>query len=207
MSLTESSWGAFSSDFAVRYLKSLGAPSLSSRQLLIDLLRQCAPPDPAVLDLGCGNAQLYEFMQEQQIRLRYTGVDISDVLLDVARKVAPRARFIRDDVGVLSKVTDRYDVAIYSHVLEMLESPERSLARARQLADKIFIRFFEPPEFEMDCVELREMEVAEGKKVPYLRRKMSRDHYRLILSRIGCRHVDVYRDLDSKDQVHVLLFG
>jgi hypothetical protein len=39
-----------------------------------------------------------------------------------------------------------------------------------------------------------------------LRRKMSRDYYRLILSRIGCRQVDLYDDETSKDQVHVLRF-
>jgi hypothetical protein len=45
-----------------------------------------------------------------------------------------------------------------------------------------------------------------GEAVPYLRRKMSRDYYRLILAKAGCREVDVYRDESSKDQIHLLRF-
>jgi hypothetical protein len=36
---------------------------------------------------------------------------------------------------------------------------------------------------------------------------MSRDHYRLILTKSGCTAVDVYRDEISTDQVHLLRYG
>ena len=108
-----------------------------------------------------------------------------------------------NDIG---SITGAYDVAIYSHVIEILSSPERSLLRAKTFAKRIIIRFFEPPEFDTDTVELREMDVGDGRTVPYIRRKMSREYYRFLLSKLGCISVDVYRDETAKDQVHVLYY-
>ena len=58
---------------------------------------------------------------------------------------------------------------------------------ARGRAGTIVIRFFDPPEFETDIVELCKMEVGERRMVPDLRCNMSRDYYRLIVADIGCR--------------------
>ena len=54
-------------------------------------------------------------------------------------------------------------------------------------------------------VELKEMDVGKG-PVPYLRWKMGRSYYRLILSELGVSRVDVYRT-PARDQVHVLHFA
>jgi trans-aconitate methyltransferase len=208
MDLLQSAWSSFSAGRAAEYLRGYGSPAESSKRLLADILAPLAAKAPlSLVDLGCGNAQLLDYLRERKIPLRYTGVDFSEPLLAVAetRHAAdPDVRFLRDDVNSLERVQGRYDVAIYSHVLEILASPEQSLARAWSFADRVMIRFFEPPEFEVDTVELREMDVGEGAPVPYIRRKMSRDYYRLILAKLGCARVDVYRDEFSKDQVHVL---
>ena len=202
------SWGALTPGRAREYLKTYGAPSKGSKELLVDLLPGLAPGGaPSVLDLGCGNAQLLEFLRERGFRGFYTGVDVSEPLLAVAREVFAHdegAAFVRADVNTLEGVTGRWDVALYSHVLEILASPEASLIAAARLADTIVVRFFEPPEFEVDTVELRTMEIGDGTTVPYLRRRMGRDYYRLVLAKLGCRKVDVYRDETAKDQVHVL---
>jgi SAM-dependent methyltransferase len=213
MNVLERSWSSFSRGIAVRYLKTYGHPSETSKRLLVDVLEGLArgplgvgARTVSILDLGCGNAQLYEYFKERGLRCNYTGVDFSEPLLDVARANHAgdaAASFVADDVVELGNVTGRFDVALYSHVLEMISSPEGSLRRASELAPTVVIRFFEPPEFEVDTVELREMEVGETETVPYIRWQLSRDHYRLMLARTGCRQVDVYRDI-TKDQVHVL---
>jgi ubiquinone/menaquinone biosynthesis C-methylase UbiE len=207
MSNLSDSWNAFSPDIAEQYLKTYGHPSVSSKALLVDVLKQYTTSItmPRVIDLGCGNAQMGEYFAEQQFPCTYTGVDFSDVLLDVGRRVLPEAQFIKDDVNTLTQIAGRYDVAIYSHVVELLTSPEESLAAARKLADLIVIRFYEPPEFETDSVELRWMDVGNDQQVPFIRRKMSRDYYRLLLTKLDCKRVDIFRDA-SKDQVHVLTF-
>jgi SAM-dependent methyltransferase len=193
---------------ASEFLKTYGAPSAGSKQLLLEVIsEQIARRPIALLDLGCGNAQLYEFFLEHNLDCDYTGVDVSEPLLQVARSNQegdPRAHFIEANVNSLEGVNGPFDVAIYSHVLEILSSPERSLLAAKALADCIMIRFFEPPEGEHDLVEVRELETGDGSWVPYLRRTMGRDYYRLILSKLGCQRVDVYEDETAKDQVHVL---
>jgi len=203
------SWSSFSRDAASAFLKTQGSPSANSKRILVDVLKSFSASKPiSILDLGCGNAHLFPYFKEQGLDCEYFGIDFSQPLLEAAQESNrndPHAHFIQDDVNELGKIEGQYDVAIYSHVIEMMSSPEQSLLRARQLARRIVIRFFEPPDFDCDSVELREMDVGgDGTQAPYIRRKMSRDYYRMVLSKMGCTQVDIYRDHTAKDQVHVL---
>lgn len=206
MSRSRESWGSFSPEVAAAYLKTFGHPAPGSKQILLDVMRSMSVgKKPSVIDLGCGNGQLYEYFKEQGWQCDYTGVDFSEALLSVAHCQNPDGMFIHGDVNQLSTlITRKFDFVIYSHVIEMLESPEQSLLEAKKATDRVLIRFFEPPEFDVDTVELREMDLGQG-KVPYLRRKMSRSYYQLLLAEVGCKKVDVFQDV-SKDQVHVLYF-
>jgi len=200
------SWSAFTPERAAEYLRSSGHPSPNSKRILADVLLQFGR-SASVLDLGCGNAHLLEFLRDRGFRGRYVGVEFSEPLLGAAQRTFahdPEASFLHDDVNTLESVGVRCDIAVYSHVIEMLASPERSLLAARRLADVILIRFFEPPDHEFDSVEIHSMKVGPDEWVPYLRRKMGRDYYRLILARLGCSIVDVYQDEQARDQVHVL---
>lgn len=201
------SWGAITPARAREYLRTQGAASESARVLTAEVIESLGDGSATrLIDLGCGNGQMLELLRERGASIHYTGVDFSEPLLDVARERFAGdagARFVAADVND-PVVEGRFDVALYSHVIEILSCPEGSLARARDLAAVTVIRFFEPPEHELDTVELREMEIGDGTKVPYLRRKIGRDAYRLMLARLGVRTVDVYRDDASRDQIHVL---
>ena len=200
------SWNSFSSESAGQFLKTFGTPSKSSNQIIRDLIPKVVNcKNPSILDLGCGNGVLFEYLKNNNYECNYTGVDFSEPLIKVAREICPEARFICCDVNELStNLSDSFDLILYSHVIEMLESPELSLIEARKLSNLIMIKFFEPPSNQPDKVELCEMDFGKG-VVPYLRRTMSFDSYRLILSKIGCKKVDIYKDI-SKDQVHILYF-
>lgn len=203
-------WSAFDRDIASRYLKDYGHPSLLSRSLLREVLAELSGGTmPRLLDLGCGNGQLYEFFRDTGLKCHYTGVDFSEPLLAVAvRRLGPdpNVKLIKGNIETLEEVTGKFDFAIYSHVVELLSCPEASLLSARRLAKRIAIRFYEPPDFEVDRVELRTMEVGGGRSEQYLRRMMSRDFYRLILSNVGCTRVDIYQEPGDKDQIHILNF-
>lgn len=202
----KSSWGSFSNEIAGKYLKTFGHPSQASKKLMSDVIRTLSNQTLKIVDLGCGNANLAEHFRDEGLDFTYHGVDFSEILLQAAEKAYSAGIYICDDVNTLTKVPTGFDVACYSHVIEILPSPETSLLAASKLAKKVVIRFFDPPAEREDWVELLEMDIGNDKKVPYLRRKMSLAYYQLILHRIGCKSVDIYRTDSDKDQVHVLHF-
>lgn len=204
--ILKKSWNAFSDDIAQKYLKSFGHPSMDSKLLVYDVLKNLKSHSIKLVDLGCGNANLAEYLADNGLKFSYCGVDFSETLLTAARNAFPQGTYICDDVNTLNLVPKDFDIACYSHVIEMLESPESSLMAASKLAKKILIRFFEPPSDIPDRVELQEMNIGSVNNVPYLRRKMSMDYYQMILAKICCKQVDVYQST-AKDQVHVLHFS
>jgi len=140
----------------------------------------------------------------------YTGVDVSPPLLEAAKAnvgADATTRFVEDDICKLSGVVGHHDVAFYSHTLEMIGDPESSLRAAKRLADRIVIRFFEPPTHTTDSVDLRLLDVGGDASVPYIRRSMGRSYYQLMLANLGCDSVDVYQDDGSTDQIHVLNYS
>ncbi|MGP8159392.1 MAG: methyltransferase domain-containing protein [Thermoplasmata archaeon] len=63
----------------------------------LDPIRRALPRGSPVLDLGCGNGIPAARILSQ--RYRVTGVDISDVQVRRARRLVPRARFVRADLA------------------------------------------------------------------------------------------------------------
>lgn len=209
MSILQESWSSFSSEVASKYLKGFGHPSEDSKRLLADILMREAHGKPLkLIELGCGNGQLAEYFVSRRMNFTYLGADFSDPLLEAARVVFaenPKVRFIKEDVERLESVTDTFDVAIFSHVIEMLSSPEAALTAAKRVSKVIAIRFFEPPDHEATRVELRFMDTGGPRSPPYLRWSMGNDYYRLILAKLGVTVVDVYQSRD-RDQIHLLRF-
>lgn len=52
----------------------------------------------SLLDVGCGLGDLYALLRERQIPVDYTGVDILDKMVTLARKNHPEAHFLAADV-------------------------------------------------------------------------------------------------------------
>lgn len=211
MSTLKDSWSDFTDEIAAKYLNGYGHPSEDSKALLADiLLAHTESRKLRLIELGCGNGQMADYFQTRGLAFQYLGVDFSDPLLTAGRKCFAGnddISFLNDDVQKLAKVEKTFDYAIYSHVIEMLSSPEAALMAAKRVSRKIIIRFFEPPEFDTTTVELLNLDVGahDDKMRPYLRWKMGRDYYRLILAHLGAKLVDIYRSQD-KDQIHVIHF-
>lgn len=210
MNFLKSSWSAFAPERAKIYLDGFGHPSERSKTLAATLLNQMFGGAPFKLaDFGCGNGHLHAFFKQAGLAAEYFGYDFSDSLLDAARarySSDASAHFSEADIEDAASIAERCDVVLFSHVLEMLESPQKALLCARTVAPVVMIRFFEPPEGECDITELRSLDVGTGESVPYLRRTISRDYYNLILSKAGCTSVEVHQVEGDKDQVHVLRF-
>jgi len=71
-----------------------------------------------VLDLGCGNGRLYDFLRPKEVT--YLGIDHNSHLLDLARKNFPEAKFQLDDIMDLDLEEEAFDnvfcVAAFHHV-------------------------------------------------------------------------------------------
>ena len=211
MSLLKDSWSAFERKIADVYLDGFGHPSPRGKQLVASVLKELFGNKPfSLADFGCGNGHLYGFFKSQGLNCDYTGYDFSTVLLEAARAKYPddpQVKFVEADIQDPNMPGDSCDIALFSHVLETVTSPERSLLAAKRLAPKVMVRFFAPPEHEHELAEVLMLYTGDAAtQAPYLRRSMSPGYYNYILSTVGCRRVDVHQVDGDRDQVHLLHF-
>lgn len=75
-----------------------------------------AAPESSVLDVGCGFADLHDFLVERGWRGRYTGIDIVPGLLEVARERHPDLDLRAVDITGPEPLADRYDFAVASGI-------------------------------------------------------------------------------------------
>lgn len=207
MNIIKNSWNNIPKEISSKYLDGVGNPSIGSRELLVEIIKKLTKKyGNKIIDIGCGNGNLFKYLCEKKISIDYTGIDFSENLIDAAKTAYPENNFILDDVISLGSVEEKYNIAIYSHVIEMLSSPEESLFHASKLADLIIIRFFEPPIHKFDSVNILNLNLTETKS-PYIRRKMSSQYYKMILNTIHAENVHVYQDYKSSDQIHVIFLN
>lgn len=83
-----------------------------------DLFLPYYEPDSSVLDLGCGNGRLLEFLKRHGFK-KYLGVDQSAVLLKLAKKNHPKSRFLEADMSEI-ELKDKFDglfaIASFHHL-------------------------------------------------------------------------------------------
>lgn len=84
-----------------------------------------------ILDLGCGTAQILDYLQFSDLsHLEYTGVDISENMLDIARKKYESGNFLKldiDEVKNLESLSGTYDIVFMVGIFEFLNEPEKIL--------------------------------------------------------------------------------
>jgi SAM-dependent methyltransferase len=68
-------------------------------EIMLGVVRPHADP-PALLDLGCGPGLLLDYLEQsgRDGELEYTGVDLSEPMLESARRRWPGHRFVRQDI-------------------------------------------------------------------------------------------------------------
>ena len=209
-SLLKRSWSSFAPEIAKVYLDGYGHPSERSKHLVASLLRERFGNGKFRLaDFGCGNGHLCHFFRQAGLSCTYYGYDFSTSLLDAARERFARdanAHFLEADIEDPELSVAPCDVTLFSHVLEMLQSPQKSLMAARRTSPLVMIRFFEPPTGRYDVTDLLQLNTGGPATGPYLRRTMSEGYYNLLLHEVGCSSVDIHQVEGDKDQVHMLRF-
>ncbi len=84
----------------------------------------CAPWNIAgkkILDVGCGFADLYQFLTDKGISVDYTGIELLPEFVQIARRRYPDAKIIEGDfLEALSEQGEKFDVAIASGTFNVL---------------------------------------------------------------------------------------
>lgn len=73
-------------------------------------------PESSVLDVGCGFADLYDYLQSQGWRGEYTGIDIVPSILDLARQRHPGLDLREADVTAPDSDLGQFDYVIASGI-------------------------------------------------------------------------------------------
>jgi ubiquinone/menaquinone biosynthesis C-methylase UbiE len=96
------------------------------------LLRYALPPEPRILDAGCGTGEASSRIAELFPRATILGVDIVDTSLELARQrhgcLAPRVRFEHRSIYELGLADNSFDLTVCRHVIHSIPDADRVIA-------------------------------------------------------------------------------
>lgn len=98
-------WGSNSEDHLLRLDRMLAVLKLGGLDT-----------KPSLLDVGCGYGSLLDVIQERNIPLSYTGVDICAPMIDAAKARHADAKWVVGDV-LDKKISSRFDYVVCNGVL------------------------------------------------------------------------------------------
>lgn len=85
--------------------------------------------DKSVIDVGCGEGEASKYFSN------YYGIDWSQIVIERCRKNWQK----RFDVKDIKDVTEHFDYALLSQVMEHLEHPVEYVQEIKRIADKVII--------------------------------------------------------------------
>ena len=98
-------------------IKSVAWGSRTSQQKRFEILSQIADlGGRSVLDVGCGLGDFYGWLSSIYSNIRYTGIDITPSMIEIAAKSYPKIRFKIQNILELKKVTPSYDYVFASGI-------------------------------------------------------------------------------------------
>ncbi len=109
-------------------------------RLTENYLRFYVPEGSSVLLVGCGTGELLHALKPS----RGVGIDISEGMIDEARKNFPQYEFLVQDVETLS-MSETFDVVIFSDVIGYLDDIQRTFESIHSVCDertRVMITYF-----------------------------------------------------------------
>ena len=90
---------------------------------IIDFQGQFIPKGARVLDLGCGPGNNITTIKSLDDSCQFTGIDLSEDLLDIAKRIHPSCKFINQNICSLEYV-EQFDTVLASFCIVHLENEE-----------------------------------------------------------------------------------
>ncbi|UOQ76256.1 class I SAM-dependent methyltransferase [Hymenobacter sp. 5516J-16] len=112
--------------------------------VMLDVLRTTGLQPVRILDFGCGPAHFYQYLHDQGVanRVSYTGLDISENYLQLARSKYPNVPFLALDVLHEPEALPEFDYIILNGVLtqKCTVSFDEMWVYAQQLLTTVFAK-------------------------------------------------------------------
>lgn len=105
-----------------------GSPAERARHAVIAMLCRSFGDELAVLDVGCGEATLFDFLTARQ-QDAYRGIDLSMEAVSIARRKR-RNGVLQADAAKFDPGVQRYDVIVFNEVLYYLDAESAVTAYA-----------------------------------------------------------------------------
>lgn len=109
----------------------------ASRVKIRDILQQ--HPRARLLDAACGPAVELDGYTKYALDVRYYGMDITEGMIKVARKLYPKHDFQIGDIANMPFKDDSFDIVLARHIFEHLTHYEKPLAECYRVAKNIVI--------------------------------------------------------------------
>ncbi len=96
---------------------------LSNYDETYDFLADCLKENASILDLACGPANISSYLLQHKRLMNITGIDLSQNMIDIAKKNVPQGTFFCADV-VEYRSKEKYDAAIIGFAIPYLNMQE-----------------------------------------------------------------------------------
>lgn len=98
-------------------VQTVGWRDKKQQELRFQILSQIGQLDGTnILDIGCGFGDFYDFLTERDIKVNYSGFDISPGMIKVARKHHPELKFEVNDI-LSEEIGGSFDYVFASGIL------------------------------------------------------------------------------------------
>jgi len=88
-----------------------------------------------ILDLGCGPGELIKGIYDKFENAEITGVDFSEKMLEVSKKINPKAKHIKMDVAKLYNLKEKFNIIICTHSFPYYNEPEKVIEELNRLLE------------------------------------------------------------------------
>jgi 2-polyprenyl-3-methyl-5-hydroxy-6-metoxy-1,4-benzoquinol methylase len=188
------SWNTFTEEYSKNYLND--ADSVLPKTLSNFIFKEFSIPN--LIDIGCGNARLYNYLLNEKRDFSYEGFDISEPLINAAKVKYEKnknfyCKLVDSKLTDLSQINKKFDIAVCTHLVELCESPENLFHTMTNLSDTVGIIWYEYPRFEYTQLEIRNYVSHDMQEkniiTPYLRNRYSKYYLKFLMDRFSLKSI------------------
>ena len=97
-------------------------------------LSELVPKDKHLLDVGCGNGLLYDFLEDIDQNY-YHGIDLSKEMIDRARNKLPNSHLVQGDFMSFDQGDNKYSTIVFNECLHYMLEPYSALQKAIEMVE------------------------------------------------------------------------